>query len=96
MTRDELRGWLASRRAAGAAIDIETCELGRWYVQILDPYGIREALGEEIYDQVGSDLFVRSPDSRGWIAEEDLPPEKAHALYERIRRESDNSERSRR
>jgi hypothetical protein len=26
MTRDELRGWLASRRAAGAAIDIESCE----------------------------------------------------------------------
>jgi hypothetical protein len=52
-------------------------------------------LGEEIYDQVGSHFFVRSPDSRGWISVEHLPPEKAHTLYERIRRESDNNERNR-
>jgi hypothetical protein len=93
-SRDEfdpafLRAWLASREEAGRAIDIETCELGRWAAQDADPYGIREMLGElpeEMY-QVGTNRFVRSPESHGWISEDDLPPDKFEAMYARIRRE---------
>jgi hypothetical protein len=41
MTREELVAWLASRKEAGRAIDIETCELGKWPADDCDPYGIR-------------------------------------------------------
>jgi hypothetical protein len=82
-----LRQWLASRKVAGRAIDIETCELGRWKSNDCDPYGIREILGElpeEAY-QIGTNRFVRSSKSHGWICEDDLPPEKVTAMYERIK-----------
>jgi hypothetical protein len=86
---DELRQWLASREGAGAKIDIETCELGWWYAQDADPYGIREALGEfpEAMHQIGRNRFVRSPDSQGWVAVEDLPKEKIRAFFARCERE---------
>jgi hypothetical protein len=89
MTSDELRQWLASREQAGRVIDIESCELGWWYVQVLDPYGIREALGELSDDEycVGRDHFVRSPESNGWVWEGDLPADKAKAMFARIERE---------
>jgi hypothetical protein len=85
MTLDEFAQWVASRKEAGAAIDIETCELGRWYAYDLDPYGTRDLLDEE--QQVGTNRWVRSPQSRGWINEEDLPLEKFKAMYARISRE---------
>ena len=86
LSDDELRAWLASRKEAGRNIDIETCEWGWWYAQIMDPYGIRQALGEfpEDLDQIGRSRFVRSPTSRGWVSVYDLPAEKAHALHARI------------
>jgi prophage antirepressor-like protein len=52
MDADELRRWLASRKEAGAAIDIATCELGHWGACEADPYGIREMLGEFIAKDV--------------------------------------------
>ncbi len=88
-TPEQLRDWLASCEAAGAAIDIETCELGRWYANDCDPYGIRELLGElpeEAY-QIGTNRFVRSSQSRGWVHEGDLPADKGRAMYARIERE---------
>src|SRR5262249_15551570 len=89
-TYDQLRDWLASRKEAGRQIDIATCEVEWWYAQVLDPYGIREMLGEEVYYQVGRDYFVRSPESNRWIWEGDLPADKAKAMRERIEREARN------
>lgn len=37
IARDEL---LAGRKAAGRLIDIETCHIAGFYVDIADPYGI--------------------------------------------------------
>ena len=87
MTLEEFEQWVASRPEAGRAIDIETCELGRWAALDVDPYGIKEARGEEPYTQVGTNRFVRSPESRGWVWECDLPTEKAKAMYDRIYRD---------
>jgi hypothetical protein len=84
LSDDELRAWLASREEAGRAIDIETCERGGWKACDDDPYGIREMLGEQVYPQFGTNHFVRSPESRGWVWEGDLPHEKGCALYKRI------------
>jgi hypothetical protein len=39
MTDAELQAWVASRKEAGAAIDIETCEHARWRYD-LDPYEV--------------------------------------------------------
>ena len=89
MTTEQLQEWLASRADAGRAVDIETCELGRWPANDFDPYGIREMLGElsEQMCQIGTNRFVRSPESRGWVCEDDLPPAKVKAMYARIERE---------
>jgi hypothetical protein len=88
LSDDELRQWLASRKEAGRVIDIENCELGWWYAELSDPYGIYKALGEfsEEDSCVGRERFVRSPESNGWISEVDLPEEKLNALRERIKR----------
>lgn len=90
LTEDECREWLASRKDAGREIDVGTCEIGRWYVNWIDPYGIREALGEplpEEYDgYIEEDWFVRSPESRGWVNVSDLPEASAVALHDRINR----------
>jgi hypothetical protein len=89
MSHDELRRWLASREEAGRDIDIETCELGRWKAYDCDPYGILSYLGElpEEMQQVGTNRFVRSPQSNGWVNEGDLPTASAEAMYDRIHRE---------
>jgi hypothetical protein len=87
-SKEELETWLASRKVAGRAIDIETCELGYWKADDCDPYHVR-ALIEPDYEwqQIGTNRFVRSPESRGWVWEGDLPTEKARAMYARIQRE---------
>jgi len=85
MTAHELQWWVASRKDAGRIIDIETCELGRWYASDLDPYGVSR--DPDLYVQVGTNRFVRSPESNGWISEKDLPVEKFKAMYDRIHRE---------
>jgi hypothetical protein len=92
LTRDELRQWLASRKDAGRLIDIETCTILKTGACDDDPYGIREMLGENPYDQRGSNFFVCSPDGDGWIWEGDLPSEKHQALYARLKREANTYE----
>jgi hypothetical protein len=72
LTLEEFRRWVATREEAGLKIDIETCELGRWYAYDCDPYGANANLSEEMR-QVGTNRFVRSPESRGWVHEGDLP-----------------------
>jgi hypothetical protein len=34
--------------------------------------------------QIGTNRWVRSPESRGWVWEGDLPPAKFKAMYDRI------------
>jgi hypothetical protein len=83
MTGAEFQEWVASRKAAGAAIDIAACELGRWYAYDDDPYCADPELPEEM-KQIGTNRYVRSAASRGWVSERDLPPTTATAMYERI------------
>jgi hypothetical protein len=82
LSRNDLREWRASRKAAGSKIDIATCEVGWWYGEVGDPYGILRELGE--FDEegscVGREHFVRSPESNGWVSLHDLPKEKIHAF----------------
>jgi len=94
VTLEEFQLWAASRPEVGLKIDIETCERGSWKAYDCDVYGLQEAKGElpEEMRQVGTNRFVRSPESRGWVNEEDLPFEKREALYERINREADTYE----
>ena len=40
--------FLANRKAAGRVIDVETCEIAQWWVQILDPYGVEPDLPDEM------------------------------------------------
>jgi len=87
MTDDEFQHWVSTRKEAGRAIDIETCELGRWAAYDADPYGAQPDLPEEM-KQVGTNRFVRSPESRGWVWEGDLPSASVQAMYERIHREA--------
>jgi len=89
MTREEPETWVATRKAAGRAIDIETCELGYRYAYDPDPYGVPELLGELHPEErsIGKSWFVRSPESRGWVYEGDLPVHIAEAMYHRIDRE---------
>jgi hypothetical protein len=88
MTPEERQEWLASRKEAGLKIAIETCELGRWPANDCDPYEIKIDLDPDIYVQVGTNRFVRSPESNGWVHEGDLPSAKAKAMYDRIYREA--------
>jgi len=92
LTDDELRQWLASREEAGKQIDLETCEIGWWHVNLSDDYGILERLGELSpeeqpggeYCNIGRLNFVRSAESDGWIALGDLPREKIRAFWRRV------------
>jgi hypothetical protein len=86
MSEAEFRKWLASRKQAGDAIDIGSCELGGWYTYAEIPY-LADPDVPDPYPQVGSNRYVRSTESRGWVWEGDLPPEKVSAMYERIHRE---------
>jgi hypothetical protein len=85
MTDTELKQWLADRQEAGKMIDVATCEIACWHAQVLDPYGVHELTPEEF--QVGRLVFVRSPESDGWVSLYDLPEESARALHQRIDRE---------
>jgi hypothetical protein len=89
LSKDELRQWLASRKEAAQAIDVESCEVGVWYADELDPYGIDRALGEFCLDGASINRvgFVRSPDSNGWVYVGDLPDQKYSALLDRTERE---------
>jgi hypothetical protein len=86
LTPAEFAEWVASREEAGSKIDIETCEIDRWPTYEADPYGFRESRGELPKEmmQTGKSRFVRSPKSRGWVCEDDLPREKRLAMYDRM------------
>jgi hypothetical protein len=87
----EIRQWLAERKTMACKIDVTTCEVGWWYVNEVDEYGILQALGELSPELIGISInrwtFVRSPESNGWVSELDLPSASKKALYERFERE---------
>jgi hypothetical protein len=63
MTEEEFNQWRATRKAAGEAIDIETCELAVWHADdAADPYGRDD---DREWYQAGKHEWVRSPESRG-------------------------------
>jgi hypothetical protein len=80
--RKKLEQWLAGRKEAGRAIDVATCEIMCDWGQIADPYGVGDRSPEA--DCIGQNIFVRSPDSGGWVSLDDLPEERARALHQRI------------
>jgi len=83
MTTDaEPTQWLADRKEAAKRINIATCEITWEWGQILDPSGVRQLTPEE--QQIGRLVFVRAPESGGWVSLYDLPPESARALHQRI------------
>jgi hypothetical protein len=77
----DLARWVAGRREAGQAIDINSCELGRWPADIADPYGVGDGTSEK--KEIATERFVRSPTSNGWIHKNDLPIEKMIDMYEK-------------
>jgi hypothetical protein len=92
---DALRQWLASRKEIAKTIDPVTCEIGWWGVNECDPYGIRvmllpdgPSLERERYENSTShnrDVFVRSPDSNGWVYAFDLSNDQHEIVYARAR-----------
>ena len=55
MTTDELFEWLANRREAARAIDIEIAELSQWKSCFADPYGVLDMSLENF----GTEVFVK-------------------------------------
>jgi hypothetical protein len=80
MTKEQ---FLASRKAAGRAIDVETCEIEWCYAQAFDPYGVDTDLPDELW-VVGREYFARSAESDGWVSIYDLPEDKRRLLYARM------------
>ncbi len=85
MTAEELEQWAQSRKEAGRAIDVATCELGSWRADYADPYGVRQLTPEAYLE---TKWFVRSPESRGWVHAGDLPEDIVVALCHRIHLEA--------
>lgn len=95
-THEAHEAYIANRKEAGRVIDMETCEIGCWHTYYFDPYRIcpdnDDPPDSDLMEQWGryhiaKCWFVRSEESGGWIVEDDLPPEKQQAMYDRIARE---------
>jgi hypothetical protein len=92
MTKVEFAAWIATRKEVAAVIDIATAELDGWWELEGDPYGFDtwypEGAPSPEFDHEGREhgpcFFVRSPESRGWISQFDLPQEKQGALLARL------------
>jgi hypothetical protein len=84
----EQQEFLSIRREAGLKIDPATAEARGLYVQILDPYGIRDLSPEE--DCSGNVLFARAPGGDIWVSQYELPSATLDALRIRIEQEPDD------
>jgi hypothetical protein len=84
MPLDEFMQWVETRKDAGAAIDIATCEIASFPINRCNPYWIpgHQERYPDCYD-AGLDLYVRGLDSHGWISEDDLPSAKYDAVRKR-------------
>jgi hypothetical protein len=74
-----------NRIEAGLLIDPETCEIAIFTVDFDDPY----ELFPDPAERVGRSLFVRSPESDGWVSVYELPDFKLRALNARIDRKEE-------
>ena len=79
MTKEE---FLASRKAAGRVIDVETCKIMTRYTNLCDPYCLNPP-PRRSYNDV---LWVAS-DETGAVYVDDLPEDKARALLARLARD---------
>jgi hypothetical protein len=79
LTKEDFR---ANRKAAGREIDVETCDVTAWYVDLDDPYGLNRPPS----GCIAKTIFVASAESGGWVLEDDLPKDKWRALRDRIER----------
>jgi hypothetical protein len=90
MSLDKFRAWVAGRKAAGERINIETCEAAWHHGNVLDPYGLRAAMGEKMEGEdwgptYGRLYFYRSSESDGWVEQGDLPKGLGLEVYARLR-----------
>ena len=88
LTKEEFAAWIASRKEAGAKIDIGTAELKGWLTPKGNPYERWAPKGAHRSSNDSPELcahfFVRSPESRGWVWQGDLPDDKGSAMQARI------------
>jgi len=84
-TAAEAQTFLAERKKKAERIDPEACEIGRWFVEAVDLYGIFDVPDE--WSCVGNERFVRNVPDGDWVWVGHLPKEKAKALGERIERQ---------
>jgi hypothetical protein len=81
-TAAEVQAFLIERIEEGKRIDAETCEIGRWYANAVDIYGIFEVPKEVMC--VGNELFARNLPDGTWVWFGDLPEETCKALFDRM------------
>jgi hypothetical protein len=80
--------FLASRKAAGLLIDVETCRIWWEHRDMADPYGVDpDSYGvDPDHGCIGRVTFVGSLESDGPVCDSDLPEDKLRALDARIKR----------
>jgi hypothetical protein len=86
----EAQAFLEGRLKEAERIDPQTCEIGCWYANAVDLYGIFE--DHEEFVCVGKERFVRNVPDGDWVWDGHLPEHIAKALVERIEREADTYE----
>jgi hypothetical protein len=80
-TKEEIKDWLAVRKAEALKIDPVTAEVDWHYGLTLDPYGVHPELPEECR-QIGREYFARRPGGDVWVSFCDLPDKTRDALWE--------------
>lgn len=90
LTQEEFTAWIASRKEAGAKIDIGSAELKGWWAPEGDPYAFgcwKPPGAQRHYNDLierSPHFFVRDPKSRGWVWQGDLPDDKRAITQARI------------
>ena len=86
----EAQAFLEGRLKEAERIDPQTCEIGWWYADAVNLYGIFE--DHEEFCCVGKECFVRNVPDGDWVWDGHLPEHAYKALVERIEREADTYE----
>jgi hypothetical protein len=86
----EAQAFLEERLKEAERIDPQSCEIGRWYANAVDVYGIFEE--HEEFACYGNERFVRNVPDGGWVWDGHLPEHIAKAPVERMNREADTYE----
>jgi hypothetical protein len=79
LTAADVERVLAERKAEGLTIDPANCEKFRLYVELMDPYGLFEAVPEQ-WSCISKAWFVRSLPDGYWVYANDLPKGTREAL----------------